>query len=60
MVSAYTDAGSKAGIGAAIAVARSSQTKVSAFSDLVQGLMNAGVAVVGSVLNEVPRKKVRK
>jgi protein-tyrosine kinase len=46
--------------GAAIAVARSSQTKVTAFSDLVQGLMNAGVSVVGSVLNEVPRKKARK
>jgi protein-tyrosine kinase len=46
--------------GAAIAVARSSQTKVAAFSDLVQGLMNAGVSVVGSVLNEVPRKKASK
>ena len=46
--------------GAAIAVARSSQTKVSAFSDLVQGLMNAGVSVVGSVLNEVRHKKIAK
>ena len=46
--------------GAAIAVARSSQTKVSAFSDLVQGLMNAGVSVVGSVLNEVRQKKTAK
>jgi hypothetical protein len=27
---------------------------VAAFTDLVQGLMDAGVAVVGSVLNEVP------
>jgi protein-tyrosine kinase len=45
--------------GAAIAVARSSKTKVSAFSDLVQGLMNAGVSVVGSVLNEVPAKKMK-
>ena len=45
--------------GAAIAVARSSKTKVSAFSDLVQGLMNAGVSVVGSVLNEVPAKKTK-
>jgi receptor protein-tyrosine kinase len=43
--------------GAALAVARSTQTKVSAFTDLVQGLMNAGVAVVGSVLNEVPMRK---
>ena len=45
--------------GAAIAVARSTKTKVSAFSDLVQGLMNAGVSVVGSVLNEVPAKKMK-
>ena len=45
--------------GAAIAVARSSKTKISAFSDLVQGLMNAGVSVVGSVLNEVPAKKIK-
>ena len=43
--------------GAALAVARSTQTRVSAFTDLVQGLMNAGVAVVGSVLNEVPVRK---
>lgn len=46
--------------GAALAVAHSSQTRVAAFSDLVQGLMNAGVAVVGSVLNEVPSRKVKK
>jgi receptor protein-tyrosine kinase len=46
--------------GAALAVARSSQTKVAAFSDMVQGLMNAGVSVVGSVLNDVPRAKVSK
>ena len=48
--------------GAALAVAQSSQTRVAAFGDLVQGLMNAGVNVVGSVLNEVPtvkRKKVK-
>ena len=43
--------------GAALAVARSTQTRVSAFTDLVQGLMNAGVAVIGSVLNEVPVRK---
>ena len=42
--------------GAALAVAHSSQTRVSGFSDLVQGLMNAGVSVVGSVLNDVPNK----
>jgi protein-tyrosine kinase len=43
--------------GAALAIARNAQTKVSSFSDLVQGLMNAGVNVVGSVLNEVPPSK---
>jgi receptor protein-tyrosine kinase len=46
--------------GAALAVARSAQTKVAAFSDLVQGLMNAGVSVVGSVLNEVPAVRAKK
>ena len=46
--------------GAAIAVARSAETKVAAFTDLVQGLMNAGVAVVGSVLNDVPAAKKAK
>ncbi|MGY4827980.1 chain length determinant protein tyrosine kinase EpsG [Sphaerotilaceae bacterium SBD11-9] len=40
--------------GAALAVARSTQTRVSAFSDMVQGLMYSGVSIVGSVLNEVP------
>jgi receptor protein-tyrosine kinase len=43
--------------GAALAVARSGSTRVAAYADLVQGLMDAGVAVVGSVLNEVPVKK---
>ena len=43
--------------GAAIAVARSGKTRMADFNDMVQGLMNAGVAVVGSVLNEVPLKK---
>jgi len=43
--------------GAALAVARSGATRVAAFSDMVQGLMDAGVAIVGSVLNEVPLKK---
>ena len=46
--------------GAALAVARSAQTKVAAFTDLVQGLMNAGVSVVGSVLNDVPASKATK
>ena len=39
--------------GAAVAVAQATQTRMSDFNDLVQGLMNAGVSVVGSVLNEV-------
>ena len=46
--------------GAALAVARNAQTKVAAFSDLLQGLMNAGVSVVGSVLNEVTAVKKAK
>ena len=47
--------------GVALAVARSAQTKVAAFSDLLQGLMSAGVSVVGSVLNEVKvQKKAKK
>jgi receptor protein-tyrosine kinase len=46
--------------GAALAVARNSQTKVSGFTDMVHGLMNAGVSVVGSVLNEVPASKAKK
>ncbi len=46
--------------GAALVMARNSQTRVAAFSDLVQGLMNAGVTVVGSVLNEVPATRAAK
>jgi receptor protein-tyrosine kinase len=46
--------------GAALAIARSGQTLVAHFNDMAQGLMNAGVAVVGSVLNEVPQKKLKK
>jgi len=46
--------------GAALAVARSGSTRVADFANLVQGLMDAGVAVVGSVLNQVPLKKVKK
>ena len=46
--------------GAALAVARSGSTRVAAFTDLVQGLMDAGVAVVGSVLNEVPLESKKK
>jgi receptor protein-tyrosine kinase len=43
--------------GAALAVARNTQTRVTAFSDMVQGLMHSGISVVGSVLNEVPALK---
>ena len=46
--------------GAALAIARNGSTRVADFSDLVQGLMDAGVAVVGSVLNEVPTNKAKK
>jgi protein-tyrosine kinase len=46
--------------GAALAVARSGHTHVEAFNDMVQGLMHAGVAMVGSVLNDVPMGKKRK
>ena len=46
--------------GAALAMARSGQTRVAAFNDMAQGLMNAGVAVVGSVLNDVPAGKKKK
>ena len=43
--------------GAALAVARTGKTRMADFNDMVHGLMNAGVAVVGSVLNEVPLNK---
>ena len=46
--------------GAALAVARTAQTRRAAFADLVQGLMNSGVTVVGSVFNDVPSVKVKK
>ncbi|MEO6362021.1 MAG: chain length determinant protein tyrosine kinase EpsG [Caldimonas sp.] len=46
--------------GAALAVARCGETRIAAFSDMVQGLMDAGVAIVGSVLNEVPLKTRKK
>jgi hypothetical protein len=39
---------------------RAGATSVASFTDLVQGLMDAGVAVVGSVLNEVPLKSAKK
>ena len=43
--------------GAALAVARSGQTRMDDYNDMVRGLMYAGVAVVGSVLNEVRVKR---
>ena len=46
--------------GAALAVARTAHTRVASFADRGQGLMNAGVSVVGSVLNEVPATKASK
>ena len=46
--------------GAALAVARSDKTRMTDFNDMVRGLMSAGVAVVGSVLNEMPLKKAVK
>ncbi len=46
--------------GAALVMARSAQTRVASFTNLVQGLMSSGVAVVGSVLNDVPPNKAAK
>ncbi len=45
--------------GAALAVARTVQTRVSMFSDMVAGLSAAGVAVVGSVLNDIPKQAAK-
>jgi receptor protein-tyrosine kinase len=42
--------------GAAIAVARRGQTRVDAFGGMIQELMNAGVNVVGTVLNDISKK----
>ncbi len=46
--------------GAALAVARGGSTRRASYSDMVCGLVDAGVAVVGSVLNEVPGKKLKR
>jgi protein-tyrosine kinase len=43
--------------GAALVVARSEHTRMAAFTELVSGLTNAGVNVVGTVLNEIPINK---
>lgn len=45
--------------GAALAVARTGQTRLRNFTDLVGGLTSAGVAVVGSVLNDIPERKAK-
>ncbi|HUP08737.1 MAG TPA: chain length determinant protein tyrosine kinase EpsG [Caldimonas sp.] len=46
--------------GAALAVARAGRTRMSDFQDMVQGLMSAGVAIVGTVLNEAQAKAKKK
>jgi receptor protein-tyrosine kinase len=46
--------------GAALAVARAGRTRMSDFQDMVQGLMSAGVAIVGTVLNEAQPKAKKK
>ena len=43
--------------GAALAVARGGSTHMAGYTDMVRGLVDAGVSVVGSVLNEVPKTK---
>lgn len=51
-----------ASAGAALAVARSARTRVGVFSEMLEGLANSGVSVVGSVLNDAstaPQKKKR-
>jgi receptor protein-tyrosine kinase len=40
--------------GAALVVARMIETRVGAFREMVQSLSRAGVAVIGSVLNDPP------
>ena len=45
--------------GAALAVARTGKTRLRNFTDLVGGLTSAGVAVVGSVLNDIPERKAK-
>jgi receptor protein-tyrosine kinase len=46
--------------GAALAVARAGRTRMTDFQDMVQGLMSAGVAIVGTVLNEAQPKPKKK
>lgn len=46
--------------GAALAVARTGQTEVAAFSDMLRGLSRSQVTVIGSVLNDVPAGKKKK
>ncbi len=42
--------------GAALVVARTVHTRLARFTDMVQGLNDAGVALVGSVLNDLPSR----
>jgi hypothetical protein len=37
----------------------STRTRVSRYADMVQGLINNGVSVVGSVLNDVSIKTIK-
>ncbi|HEV7915192.1 MAG TPA: chain length determinant protein tyrosine kinase EpsG [Albitalea sp.] len=46
--------------GSVLALARTGKTRLRDFNDMVQGLSEAGIAVVGSVLNEVPVVKKAK
>lgn len=45
--------------GAALVVARTAQTRLSEFTDMVSGLTATGVAVVGSVLNDIPPRAAK-
>jgi protein-tyrosine kinase len=45
--------------GSVLAVARSASTRVKMFNEMIYGLMNSGVNVVGSVLNDIPSKKAK-
>ncbi|HSV69359.1 MAG TPA: chain length determinant protein tyrosine kinase EpsG [Methylibium sp.] len=48
------------GAGAALVVARGGQTRVHMFNGMVSWLTGAGVAVVGSVLNDIPTGRKKK
>lgn len=46
--------------GAAIAVARTAETRTAAFTEMIHVLMSSGVTMVGSVFNDVPTVKAKK